>query len=88
MRDQIAALSIAKRRATKAGKACASAEKRVAKLERKLVNTKVKLVQAKNVNFTGEKEVADLKATVKDENKFYDMGFAEVENSSEPIMIK
>ena len=58
-------------------------------MERKLVNTEVKLVQAESVNSTREKEVADLKAVVKEsENKFYNIGFADIENSSEPIMIE
>ena len=35
------------------------------------------------------KEVADLKeAVAENEDKFYDMGFAEAENSSEPIMLE
>ena len=50
-------------------------EKRVAKLERKLVDTEVKLAQVESVNFVREKEVFDLKTTVEEsENKFYDMG--------------
>ena len=58
-------------------------------MERKLVNTEVKLVQAESVNSATEKEVVDLKAAVKEsENKFYDIGFADIENSSEPIMIE
>ena len=58
-------------------------------MERKLVNTEVKLVQAESVNSAREKEVADLKAAVKEsENKFYNIGFADIENSSEPIMIE
>ena len=49
----------------------------------------MKLVQAKSVNSAREKEVADLKAAVKEsENKFYNIGFADIENSSEPIMIE
>ena len=49
----------------------------------------MKLVQAESVNSAREKEVVDLKAVVKEsENKFYDIGFTDVENSSEPIMIK
>ena len=35
------------------------------------------------------KEVADLKEVVaENEDKFYDMGFAEAENSREPIMLE
>ena len=75
LRDQIAALSTAEKRAIEVENTHASAEKRVAKLERKLVDIEVKLAQVESVNFVREKEVFDLKTTVEEsENKFYDMG--------------
>lgn len=63
-------------------------EKRVVELERELSDTKVKLAQTKRVNSARNKEVADLKVTMEEsETKFYDVGFANAENSSEPIML-
>ena len=55
----------------------------------KLGDAKVKLIQAENIVLTRDKEVADLKvALVQTEDEFYDMGFANTKNSSEPIMFE
>ena len=49
----------------------------------------MKLVQAESVIFARNKEMADLKAAVaKSEDKFYNMGFTNAENSREPIMVE
>ena len=49
----------------------------------------MKLVQAESVIFARNKEMADLKAAVaKSEDKFYNMGFANAENSRESIMVE
>ena len=50
LRDQTVALSTDERKATKARKARAAVDKRVAELERKLVNIWVKLAYAEGIN--------------------------------------
>ena len=89
LRDQVTTLTVAKKRAAKAEKARAATKKRAADLEGKLGDAKVKLTQAESIVSTKDKEVADLKvALVQSEDKFYNMGFANTENSSEPIMLE
>lgn len=49
----------------------------------------MRLAQADNVISAKDKEVANLKkAVVENEDKFYNMGFADAENSSDPIMLE
>lgn len=63
------------------------AEQRVSDLEGKLGESKIRLVQAESVISAQDREVANLKeAVAESEDKFYDMGFADAENSSKPIM--
>ena len=89
LRDQVATLTAAKKRVAKAKRARTATEKRAANLEGKLGDVKVKLAQAKSIDSIRDKEVADLKVTlVQSEDKFYNIGFANTKNSSEPIMLK
>ena len=49
----------------------------------------MRLAQAKSVISARDKEVVDWKvAMAQSEDKFYNMGFADAENSSEPIMLE
>ena len=70
------------------------AEKDRAQVEQQRVEAKVKLGEAK-LRVTGakriitarDKEIAELKAALKEsENKYYNMGFNDAENSTKPIM--
>nr|POF20743.1 hypothetical protein CFP56_65271 [Quercus suber] len=83
LREQIVDLVAAERRFIKAGRAYAAVEKRVAYLEGKLGEAKVKLAQAESDILVREKEITDLKAAMtQSEEKFYNMGFIDVENSN------
>nr|POF00389.1 hypothetical protein CFP56_75797 [Quercus suber] len=72
--DQVTALATAKRRATEAKRSC---------------DAEVRLVQVESVISARDKEEADLNvAMAQSEDKFYNMGFANAKNSSEPIMLE
>ena len=63
------------------------AEKRSSKLEARLGETKLKLAEAVSLNTTQVEELADLKAALEAyENKWYNEGFADAENSAEPVI--
>ena len=89
LRDLGTTLATTERRATEAKTACTLAEQRAAGLEGKLGEVEMKLARAKRLISAQNKEMADLKAMVaKSEDKFYNMGFANAENSKEPIMVE
>ena len=51
--------------------------------------TKQKLAKAASLNTAREEELADLKATLEAcENKWYNEGFANAENSAEPVILE
>lgn len=84
-----AALAAFERRVGEAKRAYAAIKKRAADLEGKLGKAEVRLAQADNVISAKDKEVANLKeAVAESEDKFYNMGFADAENSSDPIMLE
>ena len=63
------------------------AERKLADMEAKLGETELKLAQAKSLNLAHVDEVADLMATLEAcENKWYNEGFADAENSVEPVV--
>ena len=73
----------------KAKRACVAAKKRVMDLEGKLDDVDVKLAQVESIISDKDKEIADLKVTkAQREDKFYNMGFTDIENSIKPIMFK
>lgn len=89
LRELGATLAASKRRAEEAERAYAAVEKRPADLEGKLGKAEVWLAQADSVISARDKEVANLKeAVVESKDKFYNMGFADAENSSKPIMLE
>ena len=56
-------------------------------LKTKLAKTELKLAEATSLNITQAKELADLKAALEAcENKWYNEGFANAENSTVPII--
>ena len=76
-----------KKKATASEKARVSAEKRSSKLKAKLGEVELKLAKAASINKAQVKEMADLKAALKAyENKWYNEGFADAENSVGPII--
>lgn len=76
-------------RAAKVDKGWAATKKRAANLEGKLGDAEVRLAQLESVILARDKEVFDLKEAVREsEEKFYNMVFANSENSNEPIMLE
>lgn len=58
-------------------------------LEKKVGEMELSLAGAVSIILARDKKVIDLKMTLEEsENKFYDMGFANAENSCEPIMLQ
>ena len=73
----------------KAKRACVATKKRVMYLEGKLDDVDVKLTQVESIISNKDKEIVDLKVTkAQREDKFYNMGFTDIENSIKPIMFK
>ena len=63
------------------------AEKRLVDLEAKVGEIKLKLAEAKSLNSPWVEELADLKAALEGcESKWYNEGFADAENSVEPVI--
>ena len=78
-----------KKKAAASEKARVSAEKRFSNLEAKLRETKLKLAEAASLNTMRAEELVDLKVALKGcESKWYDEGFANTENSVEPVINK
>ena len=76
-----------KKKATASEKARVSAKKRSSKLKAKPGEVELKLAKAASINKAQVKEMADLKAALKAyENKWYNEGFADAENSVGPII--
>ena len=63
------------------------AEKKLAEVEAKLGGIKLKLAKAESLNLAHVDEKVDLKVALEAcENKWYNEGFANAENSLEPII--
>ena len=81
------AVEVAKKKAHAFEKARALVEKRLMEMEVKLGGIELKLVEEESLNLTQADEIADLKAALEAcEEKWYNEGFADVENSVEPIV--
>ena len=77
------------KKAAASEKARVSVEKRFSNLEAKLRETKLKLAEAASLNTVRVEELVDLKVALKGyESKWYDEGFANTENSVEPVINK
>ena len=75
------------KKATASDKAKALVEKRLADFEAKVGETELKLAKAESLNTARAKELADLRAALEGcESKWYNEGFADAENSMEPII--
>ena len=81
------AVDVAEKRAQAAKKEWLVAEKKLAKVEAKLRGKKLKLTKAESLTFAQAEEIADLKAALDAfEEKGYNLGFADAENSVEPVV--
>ena len=64
-----------------------AAKKKLVGMEAKLGGIELKLVEAKGLNLAHVDKITDLKAALEVyENKWYNKGFVDVENSMEPIV--
>ena len=95
MKDVVKATSKEKAKATMTAekkvaafkKARVSAKKKSSELEAKLGEVELKLAEATSLNTAQVEEVADLKAALEAcENKWYNEGFTDEENSVEPVI--
>ena len=86
-KEKTKAVVTAKKKAATSEKAKVLAEKRSLELESRLGETELKLAEAVSLNTTQAEELADLKAALEAcENKWYNKGFAEAENSVELVI--
>ena len=86
-KEKMKAAETAEKKAAATEKNRALAEKRSAELLAKHNEINVKLAKAINLNTTQAEELADLKATLEAcEEKWYNEGFADSENSIEPVV--
>lgn len=89
MREKSTTLDAIVERAGDAKRARALAEQKVASWETKLGDMELRLADVESVISSRDKEIADLKVALTErEDKFYNMGFMDVENSSEPVMFQ
>ena len=86
-KEKIKVADTAEKKVVAAEKARALAKKRSAKLLVKQNETDLKLAEAVSVNTTQVKELADLRAALEAcEEKWYNEGFADAKNSTEPVV--
>ena len=86
-KDKGKAVEDAKRRAQEAENARVSAEQSLTEMDTKLGGMELKLVEAESLNLAQVNEVAELKETLEAyEDKWYNAGFTDAENSVEPII--
>ena len=86
-KDKTKAAENAEKRAAAMEKARALAEGKFAEMEVHLGGTELKLAEAQSLNTTLTEELADLKAALEArENKWYNKGFADAENSVELVI--
>ena len=88
-KDKEKAAATAEKKVAASKKARVAAEKRSSELEIKLGVAEQKLAEATSLNIAREGELVNLKATLKAyENKWYNEGFADAENSVEPVILE
>ena len=86
-KERVKIAATVEKKATASDKAKALAEKRLANFEAKVGETELKLAKAESLNTARAKELADLRAALEGcESKWYNEGFADAENSVEPVI--
>ena len=86
-KEKIKAVDSAEKKAAAVKKARSLAEKRSMELLAKQDETDLKLAEAVSLNTAQAEELADLRAVLEAcEEKWYNEGFADVENSAEPVV--
>ncbi|KAM3732106.1 hypothetical protein ACB098_11G035600 [Castanea mollissima] len=80
-------LNVVEQRAVTAEKTWELAEQKAEDLQGKLGEAEIKLAEATSLVFACDKELADLKETLKTyEQVYYNMGFKDAENSTGPMI--
>ena len=88
-KEKLKAAESAEKKAAAAEKNRALAEKRYAELLTKQNEMEVKLAETISLNTSNADEIADLRAGLAAvEQKWYDVGFADAENSVEPVVAR
>ena len=88
-KEKTKAAETMEKKAATSEKAKVLAEKRFSELEAKVGETELKLAKAKSLNLTQAEELADLKVALKAcENKCYNEGFTDAENSTKSVVRK
>ncbi|XP_030925072.1 uncharacterized protein LOC115952134 [Quercus lobata] len=88
-KEKLKAAESAEKKAAVAEKNRSLAEKRCAELLTQQNETELKLAQAISLNTSNAEEIADLRAGLAAaEQKWYDVGFADAENSVEPVVAR
>lgn len=86
-KDKGKAAEAVEKKAQASEKAQALAEKRLAEMDMKLGGIELKLAEAKSLNLAQADEIFDLKAALEAcEEKWYNEGFVDAENSMEAIV--
>ena len=86
-KEKTKATETAEKKAATSEKAKALVEKRFLELEAKVGETELKLAKAESLNLTQAEELVDLRMALEAcENKCYNEGFADTENSVEPVV--
>jgi len=86
-KDKTKAATTVEKKVAATEKARVVAEKRSLKLDVKLGETDLKLAEAASMNTAWAEELVDLRAALEAcENKWYNKGFADAENSVEPVI--
>ena len=85
-KEKIKAAATTEKKVAASEKARVSAEKKSSELEAKLGETELRLAEATSLNTAQAEELVDLKVGLEAcENKWYNEGFADAENSVEPV---
>ncbi|KAK9987703.1 hypothetical protein SO802_027942 [Lithocarpus litseifolius] len=86
-KEKAKAAATAEKKAVVSEKARAAAERRSSELEAKLGDAELKLGEAESLNAAQTEELANLRAALEaSESKWYNKGFADAENSVEPVI--
>ncbi|KAK9986297.1 hypothetical protein SO802_031248 [Lithocarpus litseifolius] len=86
-KEKVTAVENAEARALEAKKARAQAVQQRAEAEVKLGEAELRVACAESIITARDKEIVELKVALEEsENKYYNMGFNDVENSAEPVM--
>ena len=88
-KEKLKAVESSEKKVVAAEKNRALAEKRYAELLTQQNETEVKLAKAISLNTSNAEEIADLRAGLAAaEQKWYDVGFADAENSAESVVAR